>query len=150
MSNESEIQLEKGSLHSDTVNLDKKAQLFANNGTKAEIQKMTMDNGSRLNVGSYDDDDMVVKEAADVTVHQLDLKGNSTITIENGKLNSDQITMDKSTIDIAGVGTLIANKMTLNNTTLSLSGIQNEVTTLALDADEDIQPLDVKIGRAHV
>ena len=143
LSNDSEIQLEKGSLHSDTVNLDKEAQLFANNGTKAEIQKMTMDNGSRLDVGSYDDDDMVVKEAADVTVHQLDMKGNSTITIENGKLNSDQITMDKSTIDIAGVGTLIANKMTLNNTTLSLSGIQNEVTTLALDADEDIQPMDV-------
>lgn len=143
LSNESEIQLEKGSLHSDTVNLDKKAQLFANNGTKAEIQKMTMDNGSRLDVGSYDEDDMVVKEAADVTVHQLDMKGNSTITIENGQLNSDQITMDKSTIDIAGVGTLIANKMTLNNTTLSLSGIQNEVTTLALDADEDIQPMDV-------
>lgn len=144
LSNESEIQLEKGSLHSDTVKLDKKAQLFANNGTKAEIQKMTMDNGSRLDVGSYDDDDMVVKEAADVTVHQLDMKGNSTITIENGKLNSDQITMDKSTINIAGVGTLIANKMTLNNTTLSLSGIQNEVTTLALNADEDIQPLDVR------
>lgn len=143
LSNESEIQLEKGSLHSDTVKLDKKAQLFANNGTKAEIQKMTMDNGSRLDVGSYDDDDMVVKEAADVTVHQLDMKNNSTITIENGKLNSDQITMDKSTIDIAGVGTLIANKMTLNNTKLSLSGIQNEVTTLALDADEDIQPMDV-------
>lgn len=143
LSNESEIQLEKGSLHSDTVNLDKKAQLFANNGTKAEIQKMTMDNGSRLDVGSYDEDDMVVKEAADVTVHQLDMKGNSTITIENGKLNSDQITMDKSTINIEGVGTLIANKMTLNNTTLSLSGIQNEEATLALDADEDIQPMDV-------
>lgn len=148
LSNGSEIQLEKGSLHSDTVKLDKKAQLFANNGTKAEIQKMTMDNGSRLDVGSYDEDDMVVKEAADVTVHQLDLKGNSTITIENGKLNSDQITMDKSAmdksaIDIAGVGTLIANKMTLNNTKLSLSGIQNEVTTLAVDADEDIQPLGV-------
>ncbi len=139
LSNESEIQLEKGSLHSDTVNLDTKAQLFANNGTKAEIQKMTMDNGSRLDVGSYDDDDMVVKEAADVTVHQLDMKGNSTITIENGKLNSDQITMDKSTINIEGVGTLIANKMTLNNTTLSLRGIQNNVDTRAL-----IQPLDVK------
>ena len=143
LSNESEIQLEKGSLHSDTVNLDKKAQLFANNGTKAEIQKMTMDNGSRLDVGPYDEDDMVVKEAADVTVHQLDMKGNSTIAIENGQLNSDQITMDHSKIDIAGVGTLIANKMTLNNTTLSLSGIQNKVATLALDADEDIQPLDV-------
>lgn len=143
LSNESEIQLEKGSLHSDTVNLDKKAQLFANNGTKAEIQKMTMDNGSRLDVGSYDEDDMVVKEAADVTVHQLDMKGDSTIAIENGQLNSDQITMDKSTIYIEGVGTLIANKMTLNNTTLSLRGIQNEEATLALDADEDIQPLDV-------
>lgn len=139
LSNESEIQLEKGSLHSDTVKLDTKAQLFANNGTKAEIQKMTMDNGSRLDVGSYDDDDMVVKEAADVTVHQLDMKGNSTITIENGKLNSDQITMDKSTINIEGVGTLIANKMTLNNTTLSLRGIQNNVDTRTL-----IQPLDVK------
>lgn len=150
LSNESEIQLEKGSLHSDTVNLDKKAQLFANNGTKAEIQKMTMDNGSRLDVGSYDEDDMVVKEAADVTVHQLDMKGNSTITIENGKLNSDQITMDKSIINIEGVGTLIANKMTLNNTTLSLSGIQNKVTTLALDADEDIQPLDVTQNGVHV
>lgn len=144
LSNESEIQLEKGSLHSDTVKLDTKAQLFANNGTKAEIQKMTMDNGSRLNVGSYDDDDMVVKEAADVTVHQLNMKNKSTITIENGKLNSDQITMDDATIDIAGVGTLIANKMTLNNTTLSLSGIQNEEATLALDADEDIQPMDVR------
>ena len=143
LSNESEIQLEKGSIHSDTVNLDKKAQLFANNGTKAEIQKMTMDNGSRLDVGSYDDDDMVVKEAADVTVHQLDMKNNSTITIENGKLNSDQITMDKSTFNIEGVGTLIANKMTLNNTSLSLSGIQNNMDTQALDADEDIQPLDV-------
>lgn len=143
LSNESEVQLEKGSLTSDTVSLDDRAQIFANNGTKAEIQTMTMDHKSRLDVGSYDDDDMVVKEAADVTVHQLDMKGNSTITIENGKLNSDQITMDDSTIDIAGVGTLIANKMTLNNTTLSLSGIQNEAATLALDADEDIQPLDV-------
>lgn len=150
LSNESEIQLEKGSLHSDTVNLDKKAQLFANNGTKAEIQNMTMDNGSRLDVGSYNDDDMVVEEAADVTVHQLDMKGDSTIAIENGKLNSDQITMEKSTIDIVGVGTLIANKMTLNNTTLSLRGIQNEEATLALDADEDIQPLDVMQNGVHV
>lgn len=112
------------------------SQFLANNGTKAEIQKMTMDNGSVLGVGSYG-------KVADVTVHQLDMKGNSTIAIENGQLNSDQIIMEKSTIDIAGVGTLIANKMTLNNTSLSLSGIQNEVTTLALDADEDVQPLDV-------
>lgn len=130
-------QISIGDLHADD------SLFFANNGTKAEIQKMTMDNGSCLYVGSYDDEDMVVKEAADVTVHQLDMKGNSTIAIENGQLNSDQITMDHSIIDIAGVGTLIANKMTLNNTKLSLSGIQNEVTTLALDADEDVQPLDV-------
>lgn len=130
-------QISIGDLHADD------SLFFANNGTKAEIQKMTMDNGSCLYVGSYDDEDMVVKEAADVTVHQLDMKGNSTIAIENGQLNSDQITMDHSIIGIAGVGTLIANKMTLNNTKLSLSGIQNEVTTLALDADEDVQPLDV-------
>lgn len=125
-------QISIGDLHAEN------SLFFANNGTKAEIQKMTMDNGSCLDVGSYDDDDMVVKEAADVTVHQLDMKNNSIITIENGKLNSDQITMDKSTIDIAGVGTLIANKMTLNNTTLSLSGIQNNEDMRAL-----IQPLDV-------
>lgn len=124
-------QISIGDLHADN-----NSQFLANNGTKAEIQKMTMDNGSVLGVGSYG-------KVADVTVHQLDMKGNSTIAIENGQLNSDQITMDHSTIDIAGVDTLIANKMTLNNTKLSLSGIQNEVTTLALDADEDVQPLDV-------
>lgn len=124
-------QISIGDLHADN-----NSQFLANNGTKAEIQKMTMDNGSVLGVGSYG-------KVADVTVHQLDMKGNSTIAIENGQLNSDQITMEKSTIDIAGVGTLIANKMTLNNTTLSLSGIQNKAATLALDADEDIQPLDV-------
>lgn len=123
-------QISIGDLHADN------SQFLANNGTKAEIQKMTMDNGSVLGVGSYG-------KVADVTVHQLNMKGNSTIAIENGQLNSDQITMDKSTIVIAGVGTLIANKMTLNNTTLSLSGIQNKAATLALDADEDIQPLDV-------
>lgn len=119
-------QISIGDLHADN-----NSQFLANNGTKAEIQKMTMDNGSVLVVGSYG-------KVADVTVHQLDMKGNSTINIENGQLNSDQITMDKSTIDIAGVGTLIANKMTLNNTTLSLSGIQNNEDTRAL-----IQPLDV-------
>lgn len=123
-------QISIGDLHADN------SQFLANNGTKAEIQKMTMDNGSVLGVGSYG-------KVADVTVHQLDMKDNSTIAIENGQLNSDQITMDESTIGIAGVGTLIANKMTLNNTSLSLSGIQNKAATLALDADEDIQPLDV-------
>ena len=119
-------QISIGDLHADN-----NSQFLANNGTKAEIQTMTMDNGSVLGVGSYG-------KVADVTVHQLDMKGNSTIAIENGQLNSDQITMDKSTIDIAGVGTLIANKMTLNNTSLSLSGIQNNVDTRAL-----IQPRDV-------
>ena len=119
-------QISIGDLHADN-----NSQFLANNGTKAEIQKMTMDNGSVLGVGSYG-------KVADVTVHQLDMKGNSTIAIENGQLNSDQITMEKSTIDIAGVGTLIANKMTLNNTSLSLSGIQNNIETRAL-----IQPLDV-------
>lgn len=119
-------QISIGDLHADN-----NSQFLANNGTKAEIQKMTMDNGSVLGVGSYG-------KVADVTVHQLDMKGNSTIAIENGQLNSDQITMEKSTIEIAGVGTLIANKMTLNNTSLSLSGIQNNIDTRAL-----IQPLDV-------
>lgn len=123
-------QISIGDLHADD------SLFLASNGAKAEIKNLTMDNGSGLGVGFYG-------KAADVTVHQLDMKGNSTIAIENGQLNSDQITMDHSKIDIAGVGTLIANKMTLNNTKLSLSGIQNEVITLALDADEDVQPLDV-------
>ena len=64
-------------------------------GAKAEIQTMTMDNGSGLGVGSYG-------KAADVTVHQLNMKNKSTVTIENGQLNSDQITMDNSTINLAG------------------------------------------------
>lgn len=118
-------QISIGDLHADD------SLFLASNGTKAEIKNLTMDNGSVLGVGFYG-------KAADVTVHQLDMKGNSTIAIENGQLNSDQITMEKSTIDIAGVGTLIANKMTLNNTSLSLSGIQNNIDTRAL-----IQPLDV-------
>lgn len=120
-------QISIGDLHADN------SLFWAGNGTKAEIKNMTMDNGSGLGVGFYG-------KAADVTVHQLDMKGNSIIAIENGQLNSDQITMDKSTIYIVGVGTLIANKMTLNNATLSC-GIQN-VATLALDADEYIQPQD--------
>lgn len=130
-------QISIGDLHADD------SLFLASNGTKAEIKNLTMDNGSGLGVGFYG-------KAADVTVHQLDMKGNSTIAIENGQLNSDQITMDKSTIYIEGVGTLIANKMTLNNTTLSLRGIQNEEATLALDADEDIQPLDVTQNGVHV
>lgn len=130
-------QISIGDLHAEN------SQFLANNGTKAEIQKMTMDNGSVLGVGSYG-------KVADVTVHQLDMKGNSTITIENGQLNSDQITMDKSTINIAGVGTLIANKMTLNNATLSLRGIQSNVAALALDEDADIQPLNVTQNGATV
>lgn len=120
-------QISIGDLHADN------SLFWAGNGTKAEIKNMTMDNESGLGVGFYG-------KAADVTVHQLDMKGNSIIAIENGQLNSDQITMDKSTIYIVGVGTLIANKMTLNNATLSC-GIQN-VATLALDADEYIQPQD--------
>lgn len=118
-------QISIGDLHADD------SLFLVSNGTKAEIKNLTMDNGSVLGVGFYG-------KAADVTVHQLDMKGNSTIAIENGQLNSDQITMEKSTIDIAGAGTLIANKMTLNNTSLSLSGIQNNIDTRAL-----IQPLDV-------
>ncbi|MEE0413504.1 MAG: hypothetical protein UDM29_00280, partial [Dialister sp.] len=76
------------------VKADSQAIRFCD-GAKAEIQTMTMDNGSGLGVGSYG-------KAADVTVHQLNMKNKSTVTIENGQLNSDQITMDNSTIDLAG------------------------------------------------
>lgn len=142
LSNESEIQLEKGSLHSDTVKLDKKAQLFANNGTKAEIQKMTMDNGSRLDVGSYDEDDMVVKEAADVTVNQLNMKNKSTVTIENGQLNSDQITMDNSTIDLAGdqQKVNVTTDKLLGKGTIATNSLNNKLTAKdATDANITIK-----------
>lgn len=76
------------------VKADSQAIRFCD-GAKAEIQTMTMDNGSGLGVGSYG-------KAADVTVHQLNMKNKSTVTIKNGQLNSDQITMDNSTIDLAG------------------------------------------------
>ena len=149
---ESEVQLEKGTLHSDTVSLDNGAQIFANNGTKTVIQNLTADHGSRLDVGSYDDDDMVVTTPADVTIHQLDLKNNSIVTIENGKLSTDQITMDKSVIHIAGVGTLIANKMTLNNTVLSLKGIEQDTkdTAVASFSLADVAPYAVTKDGVHV
>lgn len=103
---------------------------------------MTADDSS-IYVGRSDDISDNEVSSAEVNVQQMALKNGSELILAAGTVNADQITMDKSKIDIAGVGTLIANKMTLNNTKLSLSGIQNEVTTLALDADEDVQPLDV-------
>lgn len=85
-------QISIGDLHADN------SQFLANNGTKAEIQKMTMDNGSVLGVGSYG-------KVADVTVHQLNMKGNSTIAIENGQLNSDQMKLaNGSTVNVVGPG----------------------------------------------
>lgn len=131
-----------GSLSADDINLTNKVAFCAYRDAKLDVKSLTADDSS-IYVGRSDDrfDDEV--SPAEVNVQQMALKNGSELILAAGKVNADQITMDKSTIDIAGVGTLIANKMTLNNTTLSLSGIQNEVTTLALDADEDIQPLDV-------
>lgn len=138
----STIRFMGGSLRSDDINLTNQVHFCAFRDAKLDVKSLTADNSS-IYVGRSDDkfDDEV--SAAEVNVQQMALKNGSELILAAGKVNADQITMDKSTIDIAGVGTLIANKMTLNNTTLSLSGIQNEVTTLALDADEDIQPLDV-------
>lgn len=131
-----------GSLSADDINLTNKVAFCAYRDAKLDVKSLTADDSS-IYVGRSDDrfDDEV--SPAEVNVQQMALKNGSELILAAGTVNADQITMDKSKIDIAGVGTLIANKMTLNNTTLSLSGIQNEVTTLALDADEDIQPLDV-------
>lgn len=123
----------------DCVNLSNEGIIEFYNGSKANVGQLTADHGVVYLFADKSQGD----GTPDVTIAKMDLKNKSEINLCAGTLHSDQITMDDSTIDIAGVGTLIANKMTLNNTTLSLNGIQNEVTTLALDADEDIQPLDV-------
>lgn len=138
----STIRFMGGSLRSDDINLTNQVHFCAFRDAKLDVKSLTADNSS-IYVGRSDDkfDDEV--SPAEVNVQQMALKNGSELILAAGTVNADQITMDDSTINIAGVGTLIANKMTLNNTKLSLSGIQNEVTTLALDADEDIQPLDV-------
>lgn len=138
-----------GSLSADDINLTNKVAFCAYRDAKLDVKSLTADDSS-IYVGRSDDrfDDEV--SPAEVNVQQMALKNGSELILAAGTVNADQITMDKSKIDIAGVGTLIANKMTLNNTTLSLSGIQNEVTMLALDADEDIQPLDVMQNGVHV
>lgn len=138
----STIRFMGGSLSTDDINLTNKVAFCAYRNAKLDVKSLTADDSS-IYVGRSDDlwDDEV--SPAEVNVQQMALKNGSELILAAGTVNADQITMDKSDIDIAGVGTLIANKMTLNNTTLSLSGIQNEVTTLALDADEDIQPLGV-------
>lgn len=145
----STIRFMGGSLSTDDINLTNQVHFCAFRDAKLDVKSLTADNSS-IYVGRSDDkfDDEV--SPAEVNVQQMALKNGSELILAAGKVNADQITMDKSTIDIAGVGTLIANKMTLNNTKLSLSGIQNEVTTLALDADEDIQPLDVMQNGVHV
>lgn len=139
----STIRFMGGSLSTDDINLTNKVAFCAYRDAKLDVKSLTADNSS-IYVGRSDDkfDDEV--SAAEVNVQQMALNNGSKLNLAAGTVNADQITMDESTINIAGVGTLIANKMTLNNTTLSLSGIQNEVTTLALDADEDIQPMDVR------
>lgn len=124
----------------DRVNLSNEGIIEFYNGSKANVGQLTADHGVVYLFADKSQGD----GTPDVTIAKMDLKNKSEINLCAGTLHSDQITMDDSTIDIAGVGTLIANKMTLNNTTLSLSGIQNEAATLALDADEDIQPLDVR------
>lgn len=131
-----------GSLRSDDINLTNQVHFCAFRDAKLDVKSLTADNSS-IYVGCSDDMWDHEVSPAEVNVQQMALKNRSELILAAGTVNADQITMDESDIDIAGVGTLIANKMTLNNTTLSLSGIQNKVDTLALDADEDIQPLDV-------
>lgn len=138
----STIRFVGGSLSTDDINLTNKVAFCAYRGAKLDVKSLTADDSS-IYVGCSDDNSDDEVSPAEVNVQQMALKNGSELILAAGTVNADQITMDKSDIDIAGVGTLIANKMTLNNTTLSLSGIQIEVTTLALDADEDIQPLDV-------
>lgn len=139
----SSAKINGGSLSTDDINLTNNVHFCAYRGAKLDVKSLTADDSS-IYVGRSDDNSDDEVSPAEVNVQQMALKNGSELILAAGTVNADQITMDKSDIDIAGVGTLIANKMTLNNTKLSLSGIQNEVTTLALDADGDIQPLDVR------
>ena len=104
------------------VKADSQAIRFCD-GAKAEIQTMTMDNGSGLGVGSYG-------KAVDVTVHQLNMKNKSTVTIENGQLNSDQITMDNSTIDLAGdqQKVNVTTDKLLGKGTIATNSLNNKLT----------------------
>lgn len=104
------------------VKADSQAIRFCD-GAKAEIQTMTMDNGSGLGVGSYG-------KAADVTVHQLNMKNKSTVAIENGQLNSDQITMDNSTIDLAGdqQKVNVTTDKLLGKGTIATNSLNNKLT----------------------
>lgn len=145
----STIRFMGGSLSTDDINLTNKVAFCAYRDAKLDVKSLTADDSS-IYVGCSDDMWDHEVSPAEVNVQQMALKNGSELILAAGKVNADQITMDKSTINIEGVGTLIANKMTLNNTTLSLSGIQNEVTTLALNADEDIQPMDVTQKGVHV
>lgn len=138
-----------GSLDAGDVNISNEVAFCAYRDAKLNVKSLTADDSS-IYVGRSNDIFDKEISPAEVNVQQMALKNGSELILAAGTVNADQITMDHSTIDIAGVGTLIANKMTLNNTTLSLSGIQNEVTTLALDADEDIQPMDVRQNGVHV
>ena len=138
-----------GSLDAGDVNISNEVAFCAYRDAKLNVKSLTADDSS-IYVGRSNDIFDKEISPAEVNVQQMALKNGSELILAAGTVNADQITMDHSTIDIAGIGTLIANKMTLNNTTLSLSGIQNEVTTLALDADEDIQPLDVMQNGVHV
>ena len=116
------------------VKADSQAIRFCD-GAKAEIQTMTMDNGSGLGVGSYG-------KAADVTVHQLNMKNKSTVTIENGQLNSDQITMDNSTINLAGdqQKVNVTTDKLLGKGTIATNSLNNKLTAKdATDANITIK-----------
>ena len=125
LKNNSDFLLEKGSLHSDTMTLTENATAKFRNGVKADIGQLTAD-ASHVYLTADSENE------PNISISQMTLKNNSGLVLEKGTVNSDVIQMDDSSIDIQGVGTLIAKKMTLNNTTLSLHGIENTVATYDL------------------
>ncbi len=145
--NDSTIRFMGGTFNADDVSLTDNTAFCAYRNANVDVKNMTADH-SYVYVGRSDDifDDEV--SAADMYVQKLTLKNDSQIVLAAGTLNSDTIDLDKSTIDIEGVGTLIANKMTLNDTTLSLKGIeQGKTATLSL---ADIAAYDVAKNGVHV
>lgn len=129
----STIRFMGGSLRSDYINLTNQVHFCAYRDAKLDVKSLTADDSS-IYVGRSDDISDNEVSSAEVNVQQMALKNGSELILAAGTVNADQITMDKSEIDIAGVGTLIANKMTLaNNSMVTVDGANSSYTIKGTD-----------------
>ena len=142
LKNNSMLEQQTGSLHSDTMTLTGHSAAEFHNDVKVDIGQLTADS-SYLHLTSDSENE------PNLSIAQMTLKNNSALVLEKGTVNSDVIQLDDSSIAIQGVGTLIANKMTLNNTILSLNGFIPE-PALATFSLADVAPYAVTKDGVHV